>query len=73
MASSKQEGLIGYSTTPNYPAGQVPEWDLCAELCSPAEWDLCAELYAALQRALNKFTFQTRPDEANHLCSRTLS
>lgn len=37
MATSKQEGLTGYSTAANYPAGWKPERDMYGELCSLAE------------------------------------
>ena len=37
MASSEQEGQIGYSTTPNYHVGRKPEWDVCAEFSSLAQ------------------------------------
>lgn len=30
ITSSKQEGLIGYNTAPNYHAGRKPKWDMCA-------------------------------------------
>lgn len=49
IASSKQEGLIGYNATPDYHVGKKPEWDVYAELCNPVE------------RALYKVTFLTRP------------
>jgi hypothetical protein len=37
MPSSKQGGLIGYSTELNYNAGGKPEWDMYTVLCSFAE------------------------------------
>ena len=37
MASSEQEGLIGYRIAPNNHEGRKPEWDVYAELCNLAK------------------------------------
>lgn len=37
MASSEQEGLIGYSPEPNYHESGTLEQNMCTELCSLAE------------------------------------
>jgi hypothetical protein len=60
MASSEQEGPLGYSTAPD-----------CHAVGSRSGTSGLS--YAALHKALNKVTFQTWPARASHLCSGTLS
>lgn len=57
MVSIEQEGLIGYSTAPNYHVARKPERGTSAELCSLAD----------------SFVQGRFKGKASHLCSGTLS
>lgn len=60
IASSKQQGLVGYSTAPNYYVGRKPEWDMYAELCRLAERVLYKVIFRQGQPSVLRDILQTK-------------
>lgn len=60
IPSSKQEGLVGYSTAPNYHVGRKPEWDMYVELCRLAERVLYEVIFRQGQPSVLRDILQTK-------------